>query len=85
MAAKPKRLTKAQEWAAACTQAVSALETLEGLRSDWADIYENMTDGLKQTPYGLKLEEMSNLDLQSALNTVQEAEGLDTPLGFGRD
>lgn len=84
-AKKPKPPTKAQRWADACTRALAALEELEEMRSDWEDTYGNVPDSLQSSPYGEKLSAMADLDIQSALSTVQEAEGLDTPLGFGRD
>jgi hypothetical protein len=34
---------------------------------------------------GEKLQAIESLDLQTALETVQEAEGLDLPRGFGKD
>lgn len=80
-----RKPSRADRWADACSAARSALEELEEMRSGWADTYDNLNDGLQQTPYGQKLEAMSNLDLESAIDAVSEAEGCEVPLGFGRD
>lgn len=84
-ARKPKPPTKAQRWSDAASRAVAALEELEEMRSDWATTYDNMPQSLQSSPYGEKLGAMNDLDIQSALDAAQEAEGMDVPLGFGRD
>lgn len=82
---KPKRESKADRWSRLCGEAKSALEEMEEMRQEWADTFDNMNEGLQQSPYGEKLSAMNDLDLQSAIDTVDEAEGCDVPLGFGRD
>lgn len=84
-AKKTKSPPKSQIWSDNCAKAREALEELEGLREEWSDIYDRMSEGLQQGPYGQKCEAMSNLDLASAIEAVDEAEGLEVPLGFGRD
>lgn len=82
---KVKHPSKADQWSTASVAALDALNTLEELRSGWADTYNNLSEGLQQGPFGQKCEAMDNLDLQSAIDTVSEAEGMEVPLGFGRD
>lgn len=80
-----KKESKADRWERLASAAVDALTEMEEMRQEWSDTYENMNEGLQQTPYGQKLEAMSNLDLESAKDTAEEAQSLDVPLGFGRD
>ena len=42
-------------------------------------------DNLQVGPFGQKCDEICGIDLESALSTLQEAEGAEVPLGFGRD
>lgn len=80
-----KKESKADRWARLAQQAEDALTEMEEMRSEWSDTFENMNEGLQSSPYGQKLSAMADLDLESAVSTVQEAGGLDVPLGFGRD
>lgn len=82
---KPKRLSRPQQWAEACTAAVNAIETLIDLRSEYEAWRDNLPENLQQSALGEKLEAVCDLDLDDALSTIQEAEGLDLPRGFGKD
>lgn len=77
--------SKTTRWYDACRRARAALEELEELREGFGDTYENMTEGLQQTSFGIKCEAMKDFDLQPAIEAIDEAEGLEIPLGFGRD
>jgi hypothetical protein len=81
----PKSTSRAARWADACANAVAALEALVELQEEYAEWYDNMPEGLQGGATGEKLYEITNLDLNEALSSVQEAEGTDLPLGFGRD
>lgn len=83
--AKVKKPTKAQQWAEACSQAISALETLISMQEEYQEKLDNLPENLHNSPYGEKLQAVCDLDLQSALDTTQEADGADLPLGYGRD
>ena len=84
--APPKRRPKSrpQRWAEAAGNAVAALEELEEIRGELESWRDNLPEGgseiLKE-----KLDAVCDLDIEGALSTVQEAEGIDFPLGFGRD
>lgn len=72
-------------------EGVSELEELKEEFESWKD---NLPENLQQSPLGEKLEAVCDLDLDfsdltSALDDAEsklsEAEGIDLPLGFGRD
>ncbi len=80
-----KRQSRATRWAEACSMAVQGLEQLEELRQEYADWRDNLPENLRQSALGETLDAVADLDIESALSTAQEAEGLDLPQGFGRD
>lgn len=101
---KPKRLSRAERWAAALSdaraakeeieaaqakleEAFSALRDLKGEYEEWRD---NLPENLQSSPLGEKLEAVCDLDFDqeldlSPLDVIDEADGVDLPLGFGRD
>jgi hypothetical protein len=83
---KPKRQTKQQCWNDACERAQAALQELIDMQDEWRGIYEDMNQGLQNSAYGQKLNEITEgLDLQSSLDTVEKAAAADLPKGFGKD
>jgi hypothetical protein len=77
----------------ATADAVSAFEDLSGIKDEYQDWLDNLPDGLRSSPVGEKLEAVTGLDLDiSETSTpdemsaaVEEAEGADLPLGWGKD
>jgi hypothetical protein len=66
-----------------------ALEDLEEIRGEYEEWRDNLPESLQSSPTADKLDEVCNLDIESVLGDVEslldEAEGLELPLGFGRD
>lgn len=66
-----------------------ALEDLEEIRVEYEEWRDNLPESLQSSPTADKLDEVCNLDIESVLGGVEslldEAEGLELPLGFGRD
>lgn len=76
-----------------------SLEEVKEVQAEYLEWFDNMPEGLQRSPTAEKLEEIINLDFESigedaldfdgALCEVEdllsEAEGVDFPLGFGRD
>lgn len=70
-----------------------ALEALQDVQQEYADWLDTMPDSLRYGPMGEKLQAIVDLTLDIDLdgildevtNAVDEAEGADLPLGFGRD
>lgn len=85
MSEKQKKQTRGARWTAAAGKAQEALQELVELQQEYESWKDNLPENLNDSPVGQKLEEVCGLDLQSALDTAEEAEGLDLPLGFGRD
>lgn len=81
--AKPE--SRATRWSNAVQSAKSALEDLENLRAEFEQWRDNLPENLQGSALGEKLDTVAGLDIQSAIDTVEEAEAADLPLGFGRD
>lgn len=82
---KKKRPSRADVWMDACQQIMNGLETLQDLKSQFEEWKDNMPDSLQSGETYQKLEAICDLDLDSIDSIVGEADGLDLPLGFGRD
>jgi hypothetical protein len=79
MTTRAREESKIARWVQLCSVALKALEELDDMRGEWEDIYDNMNEELKQTPYGLKLKAVSDLDFSSAIGTVTYAEYCEMP------
>lgn len=73
---------------------VDVLDQLAEMAQEYGDTYDNMNEGLQQSPFGQKCEAMQQLDLAGTsaddeldelISKLDEAEGAEIPLGFGRD
>ena len=83
----PSRRMKSRpaRWADAASQAITALEELQEMQSEFSDWLETLPDNLRESAVAEKLESVTEIDFDSAIETVREAEEADLPLGFGRD
>lgn len=82
---KVKMPSRPERWADACSRALDAISDLEGLKEEYEEWKDNLPDSLQQSPVGEKLDAVCDLDLDSARSAIEEAEGTDLPLGFGKD
>lgn len=85
MTPKPKRLSRPQRWADACQRAEAALEELVEIQQEYSDWQDNLPENLSGSALGEKLQEVVDLDLEGARDTIGEAGGLELPRGFGKD
>lgn len=84
-AKKQKPPSRRARWEDAAGRAVAALEELEEMRGEFESWRDNLPENLQQSALGEKLDTVADLDISTALETAQEAEGADLPMGFGRD
>jgi hypothetical protein len=77
---------------AARDQLVTAIGEIKDVRDEYEAWKDNLPENLTQSALGEKLDTLCNIDLEpdeddvAALTTaVEESEGADLPLGFGRD
>lgn len=82
---KPKPVSRGTRWSSAATDALAALEQLEEVRQEYEDWRDSLPENLQNSSLGDKLNTVADLDIQGAIDTVQEADGADLPQGFGRD
>ena len=83
----PQRRSRAQSWEDAAGAAVSAIEELIEHQSEFAEWRSNLDNApysLQEGPVVEKLDVVGGLDLDSALEAVNEAADVELPLGFGR-
>ena len=80
-----KTETKPEMWKRLCHAALDALSDLNYMRDEYQDILDNLPENLLSSRYCAKLEEVCDLDIAGALDTITEASDIDLPLGFGRD
>jgi ribosome maturation protein Sdo1 len=71
-------------------QAIEAMQELESLRSEYEEMRDNVPENLQGSPYYEKLDAVASLDFSSEdveemVSVIEEAEGAELPLGFGRD
>jgi hypothetical protein len=77
--------SRSKRWAKAAAAARDALEKLEEIRQEYEEWRDNLPENLQNSALGEKLNTVADLDIQSAIDTVDEAENSDLPMGFGRD
>jgi hypothetical protein len=82
---KPKPKSRPIRWVEAASAAVAALTDLKEVQDEYNGWLDNMNDNLRGGATGEKLEEISNLDIEGALDTATSAEQVELPMGFGRD
>jgi hypothetical protein len=67
----------------------SKLEELDEIRQEYEEWRDNLPESLQSSPLGDKLDTVADFDLLSCLDeveiTIQDADEMDLPLGFGRD
>jgi hypothetical protein len=84
-AKRSRQPSRSDRWSDACSRASSGLEDLKALQEEYSEWKDNLPENLQSSPVAEKLEGVCGLDLDSAIDTIGEAEGLDLPMGFGRD
>lgn len=82
---KAKRPSRAARWSDACAAALQGLRDLEDLRTEYEEWRGNLPENLESSTLAEKLDSVVDLDVSSAVDMVEEAEGMDLPRGFGRD
>jgi hypothetical protein len=55
------------------------------LQDEYESWKGSLPENLSQSALGEKLEAVCDLDLANVLDTIQEAEAMDLPRGFGKD
>ena len=80
-----KSESRTEAWVRLCIEALDALSDLESLRSEYEEILDNVPENLLSTRYAEKLQEVLDIDIEGALDIINEANCLELPLGFGRD
>lgn len=95
---RPKRWVKAVaevqtylgEIEASKAQAVEAMQELESLRLEYEEMRDNVPENLQSSAYYERLDAVASLDfsteeVEEMASVIEEADGIELPLGFGRD
>lgn len=68
---------------------LDALNDLEELRAEYEEWRDGLPENLQNSALGEKLNAVADLDIQSVIDSLDsligEVDGMDLPLGFGRD
>lgn len=80
-----KKQSRSDRWNDAASRAISASEDLKGVQEEYQEWFDNLNENLHNSAMGEKLQTVCELDIESALDMMTEAEVIDLPLGFGRD
>ena len=72
-------------WCDAVSAAKAAIAELREVQDEYQDWYDNLPDNLFESKLAAKLEEVTDIDIYTIECTLDEAEEMDLPLGFGRD
>jgi hypothetical protein len=82
---KSRRISRSARWLSAVSAAEAAVANLLQLQQQYQEWRDNQPENFQGTIIDEKLNAICDLDLQSALDTIQEAAAVDLPQGFGRD
>lgn len=82
---KERQLSRSARWAAAASAASTALGELLDVQQEYQDWLDNLPENLQSSALGEKLQAVCDLDVQGAVDVIDDAEGADLPMGFGRD
>jgi hypothetical protein len=85
VAKKKKKQSRADRWVEAASEAFSALEVLKEIQEEYQEWLDNLPENLQSSPVGEKLQAVTELDIDGALSTADEAQSMELPQGFGRD
>lgn len=81
----PRPESRTARWSRNAAAAVEALTELQELQQEYQDWLDNLPENLQGGTLAEKLETVTELAVEEALEIANEAEGIDLPLGFGRD
>jgi hypothetical protein len=81
----PPRESRAARWQRLAGEAEHDVEELISMQQEFQEAGDSQPDGLQDGPFAQKCNEICDIDLEGALGTLQEASGVEGPLGFGRD
>ena len=82
---EPRVPGKTSRWALACGEVSGGLDDLRSIQDEYREWLDNMPENFQASTTAQKLEQVIDLDVESVLLFVDEAESIDLPLGFGRD
>lgn len=77
--------SRATRWGEAASAAKAALDDLKAVQEEYQEWLDNLPENLQSSPVGEKLTAVCELDIEGAQSTAEEAEGIELPLGFGKD
>jgi hypothetical protein len=75
-----KRMKKQNSaWSDACNKAEDAITDLIAMQQEYQNEYDEMSERRQESAKGQKLQEIGELQLESALEIIQEASLLEAP------
>lgn len=80
-----RQKSRSKRWAEAASDACEALSILREVQEEYEEWRDNMADSFEGTATQEKLDEVCDMDVEGALDMINEATEIDLPRGFGRD
>ena len=81
----PPHESRSKAWARLAGQAAENVEALIEYQQEFQDVKDGQPENLQNGPLTQKCDVICDIDLRSALETLEEAANAEVPLGFGRD
>ena len=72
-------MPKWSEWEKAANDASAALATLKEIQDEYQDRYDNMSDKQQEGDLGVRIAEIIELDIDSAISVVDECISAEKP------
>lgn len=77
--------SRPERWQEAVQLVRTGLEHLIELQSEYQEWLDNLPENLQDSPTAEKLGEITELDIESLVDSLDEAAFVELPKGFGRD
>ena len=77
MATSKEKVQKA--WSDAASEAENAIQKLLDMQAECQEAYDNMSEKAQEGDKGVALSDITDLDLEGAMGTIQEAAALEIP------
>jgi len=78
-------MTRPKRWTNAISVAQAAVAELLELQEEYQEWLDSIPENFEQSPVAEKLGAVCDLGVEEIMDILDECEGADLPLGFGRD
>ena len=80
-----KRISRPTRWFSALATIRKGMDEIKELQEEYQDWMDSIPENLESSALYEKLGSVTELDVDSIEDVLDEADGIELPLGFGRD